>query len=96
METGTIIAIVAILFELIGLVVVAVWVVGKIRTTTETLSILIQGLTDNINRLHNWLNEVDDKTRETSERLKAVETELEVKSKYFPQKLQAPPDQSGS
>jgi len=85
METGTIIALVAVGLQFVSFIVIAVWVVGKIRTTTETLGILIQGLTDNINRLHNWLNEVDAKNQEHGERIAKTETKLDLcNSKLFP------------
>lgn len=54
----------------------AVWVVGRISTTTGQLTTSIVHMTQSIDSLKGWIGKVDDNVDQAKQRLAVVETEV--------------------
>jgi len=67
------IALVGVLIEVIVLLCGAVWAVGKIRTTTETLTGSLSVLSSSIEKLEGLISKLDDRSDDHAGRLIRLE-----------------------
>lgn len=70
-----VIAAAVFLLELIIGIVVGVWVVGKIQSSTERLAATIDHLANNVNRQQEWLDTLEDKVQAHGERVAVLEAQ---------------------
>lgn len=71
--TALIVSLGGLLLQFVGLIVAAVWVVGKIQGTTEKLGQAIEHLAANLEALTKWTSRVDKTVDAHGERLATVE-----------------------
>lgn len=74
-----IITILGFLLQVIVIAVGGVWVVAKIQSATEKLSISIQHLTKTIDAQKEWLRALDEKVNGHSERIAIIESQNQKK-----------------
>jgi len=67
----------AFFFQIVGIIVAGVWVVAKIQTATEKLSVTIEHLAEAIDAQRKWLGTLDKKVDNHGERLAVVEVVTE-------------------
>lgn len=75
-----VIALVTVVINLIVLIVSAVWVVGRIQGSTDKLGLTINHLSQSIDRLNSWLNDVDGTVVKHGERLASLEARSKMKT----------------
>jgi len=72
-EMGVILALLGLLVEVALLIVAGVWVVSKIRGTTQVLGSEIGNLRDSIDLLRSEFRSINDRQNEHAERIARIE-----------------------
>lgn len=74
------IAIGGLVLNLLGFIIAGVWVVAKISGTTSLLTQSITSLKESIEHLRNWVECVDDRTDQHTEKIARMEAKLGTRS----------------